>query len=127
MKIEPVQKQIPIGSLEIPNFQLNTELYSSSNTFPETLYNIVGIYELKGYRILVLNLYPISYIPKTGQITYYDEMEVQVSLNEKSRLNRLFRGTFNDEKSIVNLIENPEILTTYSNKKSNFKRTCFDF
>lgn len=66
-KIEPAQEQTPISSNEVTEFKLDNSVYNSIIPFPNKLYSIVGVYELRGYRILVLNLYPVNYIPKTGK------------------------------------------------------------
>jgi hypothetical protein len=111
-KIEPTQEQIPIGSDEITEFKFDYSIYNSNNPFPDKQYSIVGTYELRGYRILVLNLHPVSYIPKTGKVSYFEDMMVRVSLTKNTHVNSLFRNLKADEEL------NPEFAESYRGKKS---------
>ncbi|MBU3901780.1 MAG: hypothetical protein KKE04_00225, partial [Candidatus Thermoplasmatota archaeon] len=52
--------------------QKNQTIYSSSKPFPGKLYDSLGVQIFRGYRILIVNLYPVQYIPKTGEIYYFE-------------------------------------------------------
>ncbi len=125
--IEPSQEQIPIDSGKEQNFAFDRQFYSSGNVFPEKLYEIVDIYEFRGYRILVLNLFPANYIPKTGLLSYYEEFNVKVNLCEKTGINSLFRGLSSDRDQVMNLIDNPEVLDSYANHKVGEIKSQFSF
>ena len=112
-KIEPAQLPIPIGSGDIPEFTLDCSVYDSTDPLPEKLYSIEGVYELRGYKILVLNLYPVRYIPKTGIISYFGDMKVLVSLKDCVEGNQLFRGLKVDEERVKRTVDNPQLIETY--------------
>jgi len=87
--IECGQTPVPISSNPSPDcFECsdnkivetmpNQTVYASTNPFPGDLYTQVSIQELRGYKILILNLYPVQYTPKIGEISYFKEMKVIV-------------------------------------------------
>jgi chemotaxis signal transduction protein len=117
-KIEPAQEQVHISSNEVTEFKLDNSIYNSISPFPNKQYSIVGVYELRGYRILVLNLYPVSYIPKTGKVSYFKDIMVRVSLTNRPNTNSLFRDLKVDEKRVVNTVDNPELVDVYRGKNT---------
>ena len=109
--VEPGEPPVPIGIPleEPPKVFPKKSIYSSTKPYP-------GLYEasvqsLRGYKILVLNLYPVQYIPKLGKISYYTSMEVVI--NMKSGENRLYRGLKKDKERVIHVVDNPEIADTY--------------
>ncbi|MFX1385178.1 MAG: C25 family cysteine peptidase, partial [Promethearchaeota archaeon] len=120
-KIEPAQAQIPFGTDEIPKFALAESIYQSANLFPENIYSVEGVYELRGYRILILNIYPVQYIPNTAEISYFKDMKVQVSVSDNTLANSLFRGFYVDEERVISAVDNPEIINTYKGNKEEGK------
>ena len=122
--IEPAQKQVPIGVFEEPEFIFNKKIYQSEQLFPEKSFEIIGIFAFRGYKILVLNLFPVSYIPKTGEISYVNDMIVQLDLKNEANSNLYYRGLPKDEAHLIELVDNPSITDTYKgitpfNKEAN--------
>ncbi|GAF98893.1 unnamed protein product, partial [marine sediment metagenome] len=76
--IEYAKPQIPIGSDETVEAQQNEEVYSSSKPFPGKLHSVVSTQFLSGYKILILNLFPVEYIPASGKVSYYERMKLIV-------------------------------------------------
>ncbi|MFX0133993.1 MAG: C25 family cysteine peptidase, partial [Candidatus Hodarchaeota archaeon] len=113
-KIEPAQAQIRIGIDTIPDFTIDEVIYQSKQPHPDKPYSIVGVYELKGYRILILNIHPVKYIPYFGKITYFKDFIVQVNLVENRNCNSLFKGEEGDEKHVLETVDNPELVDTYT-------------
>jgi len=75
----------------------------------EKKYEIVGVYSLRGYNILVMNLFPISY--QDGVVSYYRKMDVNVEL--KNGRNLLYRGLKKDRNWVARYVDNPWLLDTY--------------
>ncbi|MFX1371850.1 MAG: C25 family cysteine peptidase [Promethearchaeota archaeon] len=121
-RIEPGQAQTPLGLQTDSVFTLDTSIYDSDNPFPAELYSVVGVYKLRGYKILILNLYPVSYIPKTSKISYYEEMKVLVNLNECIEENSLFRGKKKDEERVIEIVDNPQLIETYLGRTGSLNR-----
>jgi len=79
-KIEYAKQQIPISRPDqVVETEPNMEVYGSSNPFPGELYSVVSTQYQRGSKILILNLYPVQYIPLSGEIWYYQQMKVIVT------------------------------------------------
>lgn len=81
----------------------------------EKLYEKVGIYGLRGYNILVMNIFPISY--DNGKIFYRDKIKVEIELKE-GKVNPLYRGLKKDKEWIRKFVYNPWIIDTYPTKNA---------
>lgn len=80
-KIEYARQQIPISRPDqIVENGPDIEVYSSSRPFPSELYSVVSTQYQRGSKVLILNLYPVEYIPLSGEISYYQEMKVIVTI-----------------------------------------------
>lgn len=111
--IEPAQAQVKIGSWEIPKYQIDEQVYNSETEFPFDMYTFEGVHTYRGYDILVLNLYPVSYIPLTGELLYTQEMNVKVFLNEAIQNNIGYRSLQKDRLEIQKFVDNPEMINSY--------------
>ncbi|UCC40191.1 MAG: fibronectin type III domain-containing protein [Candidatus Aminicenantes bacterium] len=115
--IEYAEPQIPIGSDETVETQPNKQVYSSSSPFPGKLYSVVSTQSLSGYKILVLNLFPVEYIPASGKVSYYERMKVIVvnvpsepPLTRRAKCRKLAQ----DEARVKRVVDNPSEVTTYT-------------
>jgi len=114
--IQPAKKPVRIGERE-ETFYRNETIYSSNAPYPKSIYSKVGIQWKKGYQILVLNLYPVEYIPASRDVSYFEEMTVIVK-TKPAQPNELFRGLVKDREEIIRIIDNPEEIATYPQKQS---------
>ncbi|RLI61393.1 MAG: hypothetical protein DRO67_08050, partial [Candidatus Asgardarchaeum californiense] len=92
------------------------EIYALSEAYPGELYSKVGTYYFRGYAILVLTLYPVQYIPSTGELLYYPEITVNVKTSQTND-NQFYREAEKYRLEILNKVDNPEILDTYDENK----------
>jgi hypothetical protein len=113
-KIVPCGKPIPL-SLHTRNAVPTPDktVYSSQDLFPGRLFSEVGVYQFRGYSILVLMLYPAQYIPATGELFCYRTMKVTVTLTNEPHENSLYRGLSQDRNELRTKIENPSVEGTY--------------
>ncbi|MBN2373659.1 hypothetical protein JXL19_07725, partial [bacterium] len=92
----------------------NEAIYHSHKPFPGALYSDFTIQKKMGYRILILNLHPVEYIPAAGKISYYEELRVSVetctakTVAEKVKV----RESEMDRSEISRLVDNPEALSS---------------
>ncbi len=113
--VEPVGKMIPISkssSIIIP--VQDKDLYSSTEMFPGNLFEEIGIYSFRGYKILVLKLNPVQYIPADGELYFYKEIKISVNLTYDGNINHMFRNLEKDKIKIIDKVDNPEIADTYN-------------
>ncbi len=108
--------------LYIPNYP--STLYDSSinekngvDTYPQKDYEFVGVYAKRGYKIAVINLYPLQ-IGKDGAVYYYKNMRVKIELKD-AEPNPLYRGFLRDEMEIIRMVENPDAALSYRLMKEN--------
>ena len=79
-KIEYAKQQIPISRPgQVVESEPGIEVYGSSSPFPGKLYSVVSTQYQRGSKILILNLYPVQYIPLSGKISYYQKMKAVVT------------------------------------------------
>jgi hypothetical protein len=94
-------------------------IYQSSKEFPGQLYTEVGVYQFRGYSILVLMLFPAQYIPVTGDVFYYPTMTVTVTLTQEPHTNILYRNLPNDRTELLTKIQNPLVEVSYQKPVQN--------
>ncbi|MBU7038398.1 MAG: hypothetical protein HXS52_10745 [Theionarchaea archaeon] len=90
----------------------NEAIYGSDNLYPATDFEVVSIESCKGFQILLVNLYPLQYQPKSGTIKFYETMTVDVKFG-KGMKNNLYRGLGGDKAEIAGFVDNPEMISTY--------------
>jgi hypothetical protein len=118
--IQPCSPSIPLGPnapnvLPLPN----PEIYHSTDEFPAQLFSEVGVYQFRGYAILVGLLSPIQYIPTTGEIFYYPTLTITVSLSQGNHSNSMYRNLPIDRSELLTKIQNPQMEQTYQEQFQN--------
>jgi hypothetical protein len=58
-------------------------------------------------------LYPVQYLPLTGDLFYYSTMTVTVTLTKETFENAMYRSLPQDSNELLTKIDNPEIVDTY--------------
>ncbi|MFX1399326.1 MAG: C25 family cysteine peptidase [Promethearchaeota archaeon] len=133
--IEPAREQLPIGFTnkpEKPDLVFNSSIYDSSNDFPGKSHSVMGIHSLRGYDVLILNVYPVQYKPKIGQLTFTEHMNVKVNFLKKELKNTFFRSLKKDEKIVASLVDNPKEISMYSTitgapRSSSLPEATYDY
>ena len=88
-------------------------IYSSADPFPSQLYSQESEQYLRGYKILMLRLHPVTYIPKTGELYYYCKLTLNLKLRDASEVSPYFRGLPEDAELVRRLVENPNAIAAY--------------
>ncbi len=110
----PYQNPVPIGSEPLEPFAFDTGVYSSLDNYPSSLYSEQHVGYCRGYAILSLALNPVHYVPGEGKLFYYPELTIDIKLEEKEQINQFYRNNLDDEEWVKNLVNNPEIASTYT-------------
>jgi hypothetical protein len=116
-KIEYGTPSVPIGSNIVAEGKPDEKVYSSREPFPGNLYSVVSTQFLCGYKILILNLYPVQYIPALGKVSYYENMKVIVAHapSVPSRIRRAgCRKLRQDRARVERLVDNPSETFAYT-------------
>jgi hypothetical protein len=112
--IVPCGEPIPLTSYETDTIpKADPAVYSSQSLYPNQLFSQIGTYHFRGYTILVLMLYPVQYIPRTGEVYYYPTMEVTVYVTNEPQQNSLYRSLSDDHDELLTKIHNPSMVSSY--------------
>ncbi len=112
INLEFGQKLIPINTGFSKNEIIREELIEQSNYYD--LYSIVGQYKIRGFKILYVNLYPIQFDIKSGNLVFFENIELNIKL-KKSDDNIFIRGVQRDIELVKKLVDNPDDIITYQN------------
>lgn len=113
--IEPCEQPRPVSQLDsAPLPTPNDDIYCSSEIFPDRLYDEISVQCFRGYKILVIRLYPVQYIPSTGELFYYPSLSVSVETVEDSRVHPLYRGLEKDKQMVMQKVDNLGVVDTYT-------------
>lgn len=105
---------IPLSSNATVADQPNQIIYRSANPFPGELFSHVSEQHLRGYIVLLLTLHPVQYIPKTGELFYFETMAVTINLKETGKTSPLFRNLPRDRALVQSVVDNPNEAKTYT-------------
>lgn len=76
-------------------------------------YTIIGLYTMRGYVILYLNLHPVIYDEHSHQLIHYPSISVRVDTTQ-TLVSRTVRDVQNDRILVGSIVENPEMIQTYA-------------
>jgi hypothetical protein len=111
--VEYGRTPVPVGSSPTTVDKPNPRIYTSSNPFPDKVFTHVAEQYLRGYKILLITLYPVQYVPRIGQLSYFESMTVTVNLEETGETSPLLRNLPQDRETVKSVVDNPEALQTY--------------
>ena len=118
--IEPAQMPVhfspqePIEPFTEPTLP-DKRIYNSSSPFPARIHSDPFIQSKMGYSILVLNLNPVGYIPTEGKLFYFEDMTVEVEIEQfvVEREGLLKKYSTKDRETMGRIVDNPETIDTY--------------
>jgi hypothetical protein len=90
----------------------NEEIYNSNQWYPQEIYEVISTESFRGFQILLVNLYPVQYQPKSGTVKFYETLTVEVKV-KKGTKNPLYRGLPDDKQEVAGIVDNPEMVQTY--------------
>ena len=127
-RVCPGQMQIPLGGAE--NWQPtppNEDIYTSPTPFPPQTHHLVGVWSLCGYQIAIINLHPVEYIPSTGTISYFPEMELCLRTVDSpdvfAQTQRMLRSPGLMAHRLAGMVDNPRQIEQYSNLAETPRRS----
>lgn len=112
--IEPIGKPIPLSQALSPSIPIPDEfIYNTDAFYPGSLYTEVGTYSYRGYNLLVLILHPIQYNPVTGELFYYNNLEVTIKTTADDLSTDMFRDLEKDKIEVMKKVDNPFLSEQY--------------
>ena len=112
--VEPGQEPVPLSSEAPVEFTPPDEkIYNCSTPFPARIYSDPFPQSKRGYKILILSLYPVSYVPSKGELSYFEEMTVEVKFRPAPPGGLSVRCSSEDRREIMRMVNNPEVIDSY--------------
>ncbi len=75
--VYPVQPRLPEPTQQPPDFTINSKLYQTNDTYPQSLYTI-QYDRVRGCRIALINVHCCRYNPAHRRLLYYRDIEVDI-------------------------------------------------
>jgi hypothetical protein len=124
--VEPGQEAVPLsyeGSVNVTAPE--PDVYDSSAPFPGKLYSGDTIQNKSGYRILLVNLHPVEYIPEQKQLFYYESLTIEITLRPAATAQggwQSVRHLAQDEDMVREMVDNPETIKSYRVASPSFEK-----
>jgi hypothetical protein len=112
--IERGGRLVPVSMANQKENHQKTTSYQSPPVNVESLYEKIGIYTMRGFSILHVNLFPVQYDVDSGRVSYFNEMKLVVD-TKSAPGNRAFRGIPKDYEVVKGVVDNPSFVETYTN------------
>ncbi len=114
LRLSPVEQPFPMSTPpdQIPPLYVNEEVYATSQPLPKQTGRLVSEQVFHGYRIALIDLVPVEYIPSTGELYYYSRIELTVTTMASSSLPEV-RGIATDAEALSARVDNASLINTY--------------
>jgi len=93
--------------------------FNGNIPYPTEICQTVGVYEFRGYAILTLDVFPVHFIGRSGEIFYYQKITVVVKTSSTGSVNPLFRGYAEDTRMMQQKVDDSYMLSTYASLPSS--------
>jgi len=115
LNIEPMGTPAPLSAdpSTIPPVTADRAIYKLNSLYPADLSETVGVQVFRGYRMLILKLHPVQYLPARGELYYYPRLTVRVTLDDLDGQELSFRGFDEDEQAVGAKVDNPADIPSY--------------
>jgi hypothetical protein len=114
----PSGEPVPLSEISYHSYpEPDQTIYDSDEMFPGRMFDEIGVYSYRGFDILVLDLYPVQYIPSSGELFYYPSLKICVETCYDGHQNIFYRGLISDGQEILKKVDNPVDVDRYSFNK----------
>jgi len=113
----PMQQSRPVSLGESGLFIRNENVYNSDQVFPSQPNGHLTTQFMNGYSIALCSFTPVSYIPSSGKVSYFQEVNVKITTSldpDYSLSQKNLKTTPNILHKIDDFVQNPEMRLNYS-------------
>lgn len=111
----PLNHTIPLNEIHPPRRRMFFQTTGDDSDFiPSTTVDVLGVGKARGYRILLLNIYPCIYNNEESTLLFSSQVSFSITIKEKDIDYTLFRDLPADKAYVTNLVENPCMINYYS-------------
>jgi hypothetical protein len=113
--VEPNATPYPLSAdpASVPLPEPDASVYAMDTPYPAQVVEQIGVQTLRGYKILVLRLYPVEYVPSTGTLSYYRDLTVNVETKSTGVVSPLYRGLAKDAAAVAQRADNATMVSSY--------------
>ena len=117
-RISPMQQQFPLsqGPVAEPT-KPKAAVYGSDNPYPAELFDDLQTQFLSGYGIALAVVYPVTYQPASGRLSYFPWMKVTVlsqpTPGAQATYDQMLKSSKSVRDRVANLVQNPEAISIY--------------
>jgi hypothetical protein len=123
--IDHVRKIQPISQPTPDNTPKDQTIYSKNANFPKMNYELLGTQRVKGYDLVIINIYPYKFNPVTRIVTWFQTVEITINSTFENDVydtqNKMMIESYKTD--LEKMIINPENLYNYNKTYSNSSRT----
>ena len=83
--IDHVRKMQPLSQPTPDNTPKDQTIYSRNANFPEMNYELLGTQRVKGYDLVIINVFPYKFNPVTRIVTWFQSAEITVNSTFETR------------------------------------------
>lgn len=112
----PRQYSRPVSEGSSGDFVKNETVYNSRNIYPVEKHGRVSTHFYNGHAVAFTTFTPLSYIPATGQLTWFQEADVTISYTATEKGTKALRSCSKSEtitKTLSHLVQNPDDMVLY--------------
>ncbi|MBN2016701.1 MAG: hypothetical protein JW794_00985, partial [Candidatus Cloacimonetes bacterium] len=116
-KIYPKQKPYPTSYQgEVEFTEPYSVIYNSDMLFPEKLHTQFQTQYFRGHSIAICNIFPVQYIPSSGQVSYFSEMKVIIETETTTEAEKSYNNFYRSDgmTRVRNIVDNPEQIDLYA-------------
>ena len=88
-------------------------VYGQSAPWPGTYHEEVTVQSKRGYQLLILNLFPLQYVPATGEISYAARLRLKIDLADAPNTNAVLMPSDVVDAELSATVDNPSVLKGY--------------
>ena len=123
--IDHVRKMQPLSKPTPDNTPKDQIIYSKNANFPEVNYELLGTQRVKGYDLVIINVYPYKFNPVTRTVTWFQTAEITVNSKFDNDVydaqNKMMIESYKTD--LKEIIINPQDVYNYNKTYSNSSRT----
>ena len=116
VRIYPSQKLYRIGSNDPFVFdEPDSDIYNSNEIYPENSRTEFSTQYLKGFSVLLTNIYPVRYDPSSGSVLFSSDLNVEIELTSDDESEKAYSRMYKSQlKSYVKTyVDNPDLVDQY--------------
>jgi hypothetical protein len=112
-RLAPAQKPYPLSFKgPIEETKPDMAVYGKTKNWPGTHYEQLPAQSKRGYQIFTVNLFPLQYLPTTGEISYAEKIRLEIDLADKTS-SGIVKPSRAVKKKLEISVGNPDALASY--------------